>query len=197
MHGNITPVSASQSLEQLGAEIVARIEAGDRTKAKADDHFLAAGLRLLEAQSRVPDFAAFLKNHCCGLKRTRAYQLMRIAGGKTTLAAERAKTAERVRKHRAAKCPLRNGHDTEKTKRTTALDVIELWMQMPASEDPRVLEAIGLRRILAGLPETWQTKLEQWVDSRRATAPPAKIDVGPEQEIPADLSIPPFLRAVA
>jgi hypothetical protein len=194
MHGNITPVPASQSLEHLGAEIMARIAAGDHAKAKAHDHYLAAGLRLLEARGRVTDFNAFLKQHCPNLKRTRAYQLMSIAGGKTTVETERAKTAERMRKHRAAKCPSRDGHGS---KRRTAFDVIKLWMQMPATEDRQVFEAIGLRRILAGLPEAWTVKLEEWVDSRRSLAPPAKIEVGPEHEIPADLSIPEFLRQAA
>ena len=98
-------------LDQLGAEIMARIEAGDKAKTKADNHYLAAGLQLIKAREQAGrTFDAFLRKHCHGLKRSRAYQLMSIAGGKTTVAAERPKTAERMRKHRAAaKRPSRDG----------------------------------------------------------------------------------------
>jgi hypothetical protein len=98
-------------LDQLGAEIMARIEAGDKAKTKADNHYLAAGLQLIKAREQAGrSFDAFLRKHCRGLKRSRAYQLMSIAGGKTTVAAERPKTAERMRKHRAAaKRPSRDG----------------------------------------------------------------------------------------
>jgi hypothetical protein len=127
-------VTATDSLEQLGAEIVARIEAGDKAKAKARDHYLAAGLRLKEAHEKTgATFQDFLRNFCPSLKKTRAYQLIAIAGGKTTIEAEQTKTAERVRKHCAAKAaapkaapaeaaptdsPLRNGQSGE-TARTT------------------------------------------------------------------------------
>jgi hypothetical protein len=98
-------------LDQLGAEIMARIEAGDKAKTKADNHYLAAGLQLIKAREQAGrSFDGFLRKHCRGLKRSRAYQLMSIAGGKTTVEAERTKTAERMRKHRAAaKCPSRDG----------------------------------------------------------------------------------------
>jgi hypothetical protein len=108
------------SLEQLGKEIMARLAAAERATAKASDHSLAAGLRLIEAREKTGEaFPTFLRKFCPDLKRSRAYQLIRIAGGKTTVEAERTKTAERVRKHRAAKAatteaaptdrPLRNG----------------------------------------------------------------------------------------
>jgi hypothetical protein len=124
-------MSAPVSLEQLGAEIVARIEAAKKARDKADDHELAAGLRLIEAREKTgATFPDFLRTFCPSLKKSRAYQLISIAGGKTTVKAERTKTAERVRKHRAAKAaapkaapaeaaptdsPLRNGQTDAKT----------------------------------------------------------------------------------
>ena len=119
-------MSETISLEQLGAEIVARIEAAKKARDKALDHELAAGLRLIEARERTgATFPEFLQKFCPNLKKSRAYQLIRIAGGKTTVEAERTKTAERVRKHRAAKaeapktaptdCPLHNGQATGET----------------------------------------------------------------------------------
>ena len=122
-------MSAADSLEQLGAEIVARIEAAKKARDKALDHELAAGLRLIEAREKTgATFPDFLQKFCPNLKKSRAYQLIAIAGGKTTVEAERTKTAERVRKHRAAKAaapkaaptdsPLRNGQsgDTARVK---------------------------------------------------------------------------------
>jgi hypothetical protein len=120
-------MSAIDSLEQLGAEIVARIEAAKKARDKALDHELAAGLRLIEAREQTGDatFPDFLQKFCPNLKKSRAYQLIAIAGGKTTVEAERTKTAERVRKHRAAKAaapkaaptdsPLRNGQTAGET----------------------------------------------------------------------------------
>jgi hypothetical protein len=99
-------MTADVSLEQLGAEIVARIEAAKKSRDKAHDHELAAGLRLIEARDKTATaFPAFLQKFCPALKKSRAYQLIAIAGGKTTVEAERTKTAERVRKHRAAQAP--------------------------------------------------------------------------------------------
>jgi len=97
-------MSPADSLERLGAEIVARIEAARKARDKALDHELAAGLRLIEAREKTgADFPTFLRDFCPSLKKSLAYQLIAIAGGKTTVEAERTKTAERVRKHRAAK----------------------------------------------------------------------------------------------
>ena len=58
-------------------------------------------------------FPDFLQKFCPNLKKSRAYQLIGIAGGKTTVAAERAQTAERMRKHRAAKAPPPQAAPTE------------------------------------------------------------------------------------
>ena len=113
-------MNATDSLEQLGKEIVARIELAKKARDKADDHERAAGLRLIEAHDKTgATFPDFLQKFCPSLKKSRAYQLIAIVGGKTTVDAERSKTAERVRKHRAAKAatpkaaptdsPLRNG----------------------------------------------------------------------------------------
>ena len=116
----------SESLEQLGAEIAARIEAAKKARDKAHDHEIAAGLRLIEASEKTgADFPTFLQNFCPNLKKSRAYQLIAIAGGKTTVETERTKTAERMRKHRAAKAaapkaappdrPSRDGHPSGNT----------------------------------------------------------------------------------
>ena len=63
------------------------------------------GLLLLEAKKLHPavkDFEAFLKK-IQGLKLSRAYDCMRIAGGRTTDEVIRKETRDRVEKHRASK----------------------------------------------------------------------------------------------
>jgi hypothetical protein len=71
------------SVEMLGQDIVARIASGDKNKAKAEEMYKSAGLQLIEARQRVPDFKAFLRDHCDGLSRSRAYELIKIAEGKS------------------------------------------------------------------------------------------------------------------
>ena len=63
------------------------------------------GQLLLEVKKRHPkaaDFEAFLKR-VNGLGRSRAYDLLRLAGGRTTDEELRKDARERVRKHRAKK----------------------------------------------------------------------------------------------
>jgi len=65
----------------------------------------AVGLLLLEAKKlhpKVPEFNAFLKR-VKGLKLSRTYDLLRLAGGRTTDEELRKDQRERVRKHRAKK----------------------------------------------------------------------------------------------
>ena len=77
--------AADLTIEQLGKEIVARIEAGDRAKTMAEDRYRSAGLLLIEARRRVPvkSLAAFLKDHCAGLLLAHARGLVAIAEGWT------------------------------------------------------------------------------------------------------------------
>lgn len=85
---------AEQTVATAQAEVVSRSK--------------AVGLLLLEAKKLHPavkDFEAFLKK-VDGLKIARAYDCMRIAGGRTTDAEIREATRKRVKKHRATKKPL-------------------------------------------------------------------------------------------
>jgi hypothetical protein len=68
-------------------------------------HSREVGLLLLEAKKLHPalkDFEEFVKK-VHGLKLSRAYDLLRLAGGRTTDEELRADTAERVKRHRAKK----------------------------------------------------------------------------------------------
>jgi hypothetical protein len=92
-------------------EAVAAANEAEKTVETAKTEFLSrsktVGLLLLEAKKlhpKVNDFEAFLA--CVdGLKLSRAYDLMRLAGGRTTEEQIRKDTRERVKKHRAKKLP--------------------------------------------------------------------------------------------
>lgn len=81
------------SIEALGREIKVRIEAGDKAIDKAEQHYLAAGLQLLEAhkrlkESREMNWSAFLSSHV-RISDDTARNYMAIARGETTLTAIR------------------------------------------------------------------------------------------------------------
>lgn len=99
----------------LAAKITAAVKAADAAEVAATTAREAlvsrskeVGILLLEAKELHPavkDFEAFLKQ-VDGLKLSRAYDLLRLAGGRTTDEELKAATRERVKKHRAAKGAL-------------------------------------------------------------------------------------------
>jgi hypothetical protein len=100
--------TAVLSIEELGKQIVVLVEAGDKAKSQSNDRFTSAGLMLIEAKSRVPNFKAFLRDHCNGLSRSRAYELIDMTLGKREKV--HAKTNERKQRYRAR---VRSGTDTK------------------------------------------------------------------------------------
>jgi hypothetical protein len=69
-----TPLQGGLSLplQALGQGIVARIAAGDKRAEGASQMYISAGCQLIEAKRLVPDFKAFLRDHCNGLSRSHA-----------------------------------------------------------------------------------------------------------------------------
>jgi hypothetical protein len=95
-------------LSKINAAVAAANEAEKNVKT-AQTEFVsrskAVGLLLLDAKKlhpKVEDFKAFLKK-VHGLELSRAYDLLRIAGGRKTDEELRKETRERVKKHRASK----------------------------------------------------------------------------------------------
>lgn len=109
------------TLESVGVEIRSRLELADKALGKAEDHYRAAGLQLIDVKKRIAasgqdgdgasTFEAFLKQHSIG--RSRAYDMIAIADGKKTLANVRAKAAVRAAAHanrnRTALASVSNG----------------------------------------------------------------------------------------
>jgi hypothetical protein len=100
--------AADQALLDKNVAVAAANEAEKTSEAAKAEHVsrsrVVGGL-LLEAKKRHPkvaDFEAFLKR-VNGLKLSRAYDVMRLAGGRTTDDQLRKEQRDRVQKHRAKK----------------------------------------------------------------------------------------------
>jgi hypothetical protein len=109
---NSGPSARRQAADDLLAKINEAVAAANEaettvTTAQAElvSRSKAVGLLLLEARKLHPNgenFEAFLKR-VSGLHKSRAYDLMRLAGGRTTEEEIRKDTRDRVKKHRAGK----------------------------------------------------------------------------------------------
>ena len=100
---------------QLVARIKAHIERGDKANDKAQQHYIAAGqhLQTLKANhaGNWAEWQELLKTKI-GIGKSRASELMQIAGGSKTVDEVRAVTAGRTRKSRESS-PLRSGENAE------------------------------------------------------------------------------------
>lgn len=104
-------------LDTLAATIKAHIARGDASIEKAEQHYKAAGIHLMEAKEQVRrrkdiTWPAFLIQHC-EIRRSRADELIAIADGRKTLAELREYKAETMRRSRE-KSPQRCGKSAEK-----------------------------------------------------------------------------------
>jgi hypothetical protein len=124
-------------LDKINTAVAAVNDAEKVTKtAQADlvSKSKVVGQLLLEAKElhpKVADFEAFLKR-VNGLKLSRAYDLLRLAGGRTTDEDLRQETRERVRKHRQKKkLPKPEPRPEPKPVSVTSPDVTEPPKQTP------------------------------------------------------------------
>jgi hypothetical protein len=98
MNVHLVPQDVTLELAELGEEIVADIAAGDAEKEEAERHYRCAGLNLVEAKKQAPNFEVFLDQH--GIGKSRAYELIAIAEGRTTAKDIREKANARKKRHR-------------------------------------------------------------------------------------------------
>jgi hypothetical protein len=149
-------VDSNLPIETLGSQIAAHVTAGDRAHEKAEQHYKAAGIHLIEARARIAlrkdlTWTAFLIGHC-GLKKARSYELIALAEGKTTLEELRQQKAASMARSRVAKqekSPQRCGQSAEKTQQNQ-----QPTPQEPPSDEREVLlQALFLRMRSATLEE--------------------------------------------
>jgi hypothetical protein len=92
-------------LDTLGSQIKAHITAGDKAIDKAEQHYKAAGIHLMEAHARIKQtremrWSAFLFSHA-RISHDTARNYMALAAGTVTLADLRGAARERMRAVRA------------------------------------------------------------------------------------------------
>jgi hypothetical protein len=133
-----------EPIETLGAFIRAGIT-------KSEDHLITVGRRLCEAHERIKSgketisWRDFLAGHC-GLKLSRAHELMRISGGSITIEQTRKRAREGMAAHRAqmkAKEDVRNV--THKPKATPLATALAAYDALYPADQTKFLEARGLQ----------------------------------------------------
>lgn len=137
-------MSSGLEIIQLGNQIKAHFSRADQYQDKAEQHFKAAGINLLEAQQRIKngEYGKPFTHYCqnvVGMSPSRCYEYIQIANGTKTL--EQIREAKRESANRSRgygdEFPLRSGDSqptdsTKETSRTTqstrtgrpAIDVI-------------------------------------------------------------------------
>jgi hypothetical protein len=129
--------SASLTLEALADSIKADINDGDHFASERDRCYVSAGRKLIEARDRIKagegdtTFEAYLSGH--DMSKSRAYELIRIAEGKTTVAEVRkgarnrmAKSRNRSRNHKRSQTIVRNvAHESDADRLPDAPDAYE------------------------------------------------------------------------
>jgi hypothetical protein len=93
------PTISAQVLT-LVRRVKALIEKGDRAAEKAEQFYKSAGIHIKEIKEQSEDWETIVREKC-GIGRSRAYELMAIADGRTTLEKVRASTNERQKIHKA------------------------------------------------------------------------------------------------
>lgn len=160
--------TTAQNLDTLSATIREHIGQADEYTSKAQEHCMQAGKLLIEAKARivageyVGGFDKWLKAEC-KVGRSRAYELLAIAKGTTTLEAIRESKATSMRKVRA-KAPLAAVHHVVDT---PAAPVLRIHHVVDAPAAPMDAE----RPRLIGLTDPERTRLIGLIESEIATAP--------------------------
>jgi hypothetical protein len=92
-------------LRDLGKRITAHLERAHKAEGKAEQHRIAAAQHLAQARDLCDagGFTAFHEKFYPDLGRSRTYELLAIATGKSSIEHTRASTRERVARHRAKK----------------------------------------------------------------------------------------------
>jgi hypothetical protein len=148
-------------IQRLTKEIRVLVEKGDHAKEKSRQFYLAAGLHLktLKAHSASTNAWVQLVKKKCDLGRSRAFELLALADGRTTVEKVRADANKRKVKHRAR--PFRNGQpeshapasldaDTTAAISRLAYRLIQLDVEL-ARELSRILQQGGAARLALDL----------------------------------------------
>lgn len=156
------------SIDTVGREIKARVEAGDKALDKAEQHYIAAGIQLLEAHKRLKEtremrWSAFLFSHV-RLSDTHARRYMALANGDTTIeemretdrdrkraskASTAAKAAQAQAQPSASKSPEFRGEILDKNQCTSnsSVRIARIVAALPAADDDTLSKIEALLNI--------------------------------------------------
>jgi hypothetical protein len=138
-------------LDTLSGLVKASIKAGDNSLEKAEQHYKAAGLYLVEARERLPveqpgkKFTAYIVGEC-RMGTARAYELIAIAEGRLTLEEIRAKKNESSKAaHAKTRAAAKSGFPLNSGKTNSEPDEgdSEDEVAEPAVLEDNILHAIG------------------------------------------------------
>jgi hypothetical protein len=108
----------------LARRVRALIEKGDKAAEKAEQFYKAAGIHIKEIKEQCPQSWEGVVQRECDIGRSRAYELMAIADGRTTLEKVRAQTNERQKAHKAKSESVTNGRNSKSCKQDSVTDAI-------------------------------------------------------------------------
>ena len=143
-----------QTLTALVEHVNTRVSLGDRDKQRSENHYLAAGLHLIELEQRLPveapetSWPDWMAQQFPAIGQTRIYQLMRIGRGETTQSALNAASAESHRNSYQA-APRQRTAAEEDVLMAEILRQAEEWRRQDAART----EAATAEAVAAALAE--------------------------------------------
>jgi hypothetical protein len=149
-----TPVTSDGALipaqvMSLARRIRALVEKGDRAAEKAEQFYKAAGIHIKEIKQKQSEHWETIVREQCGIGQSRAYELMAIADGRTTLEKVRADTNERKKVHRAKPDPVSVPERTEQEERDRQ-ECVALFQKAVDAERELAQHKASIKRRVTG-----------------------------------------------
>ena len=201
---------ARAAVSALARRVKVLTEKGDRAAEKAEQFYKAAGIHIRQIKEESLDNWETIVREQCNIGRSRAYELMAIADGKTTLEKVRASTNERQKIHKAKSQSVNNGRKPDsspdklfegavpgRVTESAEVSIEDRKADMARLDEPETVDEVD-RRVTC-VTNTIQRHIEGLTRSdteRFLAAVRDQIDSIEREAFraDADLSIPEFLR---
>jgi hypothetical protein len=168
----VDQAASSRQDDLLLARLNSAVAAANEAEAEHLSRSKRVGLLLLEAKKLHPavkDFEAFLKR-VDGLKLARAYDLMRLAGGRTTDEEIRKATRDRVKKHRTNKKTLPRPAPAPTPEPKLSVTSAPVTESAEISIDERKAQHAALDQSAEEYAEKPQDEYADWLDAQQKAA---------------------------
>jgi hypothetical protein len=158
----------SDAVLTLARRVKTLIEKGDRAAEKAEQFYKSAGIHIKEIKQKEPAFWEGIVRHECGLGRSRAYELMAIADGKTTLEKVRDRSNRSSKISHAKKSAVQRTEE-ERADRAEARCAAQ-WRAFTAEEQRNAEISIDERKAQNAALDTSSTDQHDTTESAQALA---------------------------